>query len=156
MFLGGLVLVLTILRGKDTLFSHKLRGVARGMFPFMILMGKVLGISRERVQQSFIEVNNQLVRSNSHRTRPNRLLILLPHCIQDFDCEIKITGNIKNCKGCGKCEIKDWLNFQTSTGKNRRGTGGTLARRSLWKTDPAIVCALTNRPPGSSIAIRSR
>src|SRR4030042_4628719 len=44
MLLGGLLIVLTILRGKDVFFSHKLRGVVKGMFPFMILMGKVLGI----------------------------------------------------------------------------------------------------------------
>jgi len=143
MFLGGLLLVLTILRGKDTLFSHKLRGVARGMFPFMILMGKVLGIPRERVQQSFIEVNNQLVRSNSHRTRPNRLLILLPHCIQDFDCEIKITGNIKNCKGCGKCEIKDLVELSDQYQvKIAVATGGTLARRIIVENRPEAIVAV--------------
>ena len=110
MISGGLLLVFTILRGKDILFSHKLRGiVAKVLFPLMILMGKLVGVSKEKVQQSFIELNNHLVQSNQHRTRPNQLLVLLPHCIQDFDCQIKITGNIKNCKGCGKCEIKDLI-----------------------------------------------
>ena len=143
MFLGGLLIVLTILRGKDIFFSHKLRGVVRGMFPFMILMGKVIGISRERVQQSFIEVNNQLVRSNSHRTRPNRLLILLPHCIQDFDCQTKITGNIKNCKGCGKCEIKDLVALSDQYQvKIAVATGGTLARRIIVENRPEAIVAI--------------
>ena len=75
----------------------------------MLLMGKMVGISKEKVRQSFVELNNHLIRSNGHRTRPDKLLILLPHCIQNFDCEIKITGNIRNCKGCGKCEIKDLI-----------------------------------------------
>ena len=128
MFLGALLLVLTILIGKDILYSHKLRGVVRGLFPFMILMGKVVGFSRERVQQSFIEVNNQLVRSNSHRTRPTRLLILLPHCIQDFDCQVREYGNIRNCKGCGKCEIKDLVELADQYQvKIAVATGGTLA-----------------------------
>ena len=97
MISGGLLLIFTILWRRDILFSHKLRGiVAKVLFPFMILMGKLVGVSKERVQQSFIELNNHLVRSNQHRTRPNRLLVLLPHCIQDFDCQIKITGNIKS------------------------------------------------------------
>ena len=39
MFSGGLLLVFTILRGKDILFSQRLRGiVAKVLFPFMILM----------------------------------------------------------------------------------------------------------------------
>ena len=143
MFLGGLLIILTILIGKDILFSYKLRGVIRGMFPFMILMGKVVGFSRERVQQSFIEVNNQLVRSNSHRTRPNRLLILLPHCIQDFDCEVRITGNIRNCKGCGKCEIKDLVELADQYQvKIAVATGGTLARRIIVENRPEAIVAV--------------
>jgi len=143
MFLGGLLIVLTIVREKDILFSYRLRGVVRGMFPFMILMGKVLGISRERVQQSFIEVNNQLVRSNSHRTRPSRLLILLPHCIQDFDCQVRITGNIKNCKGCGKCEIKDLVELADQYQvKIAVATGGTLARRIIVENRPEAIVAV--------------
>ena len=99
MLSGGLLLVFTIFRRKDIFLSHRLRGiVTKVLFPFMILMGQLVGVSKEKVQQSFIELNNHLVRSNHHRTRPNKLLILLPHCIQEFDCQIKITGNVKNCK----------------------------------------------------------
>ena len=62
MLSGGLLLVFTILRGKDILFSHKLRGiVAKVLFPSMILMGRLVGVPKERVQQSFIELNNHLV-----------------------------------------------------------------------------------------------
>jgi hypothetical protein len=143
MFSGGLLLVLTILKGKDLLFSHRLRGVVRGLFPFMILMGKLIGISREQVQQSFVEVNNQLVRSNGHRTKPNRLLILLPHCIQDFDCQIKITGNIKNCEGCGKCEIRDLVELSDQYQvKIAVATGGTLARRIIVENRPEAIVAV--------------
>jgi uncharacterized protein len=144
MLLGGLLLIFTIVTGKDIFLSQKLRGlVAKILFPFMIMMGKVLGVSKERVQQSFIELNNHLVRSNYHRTRPGRLLILLPHCIQDFDCQIKITGNIKNCKGCGKCEIKDLVElsdqFQV---KIAVATGGTLARRIIVENKPEAIVAV--------------
>jgi len=144
MFSGGLLLVFTILRGKDIFLSHKLRGiVAKVLFPFMILMGRFLGVSKERVQQSFIELNNHLVRSNHHRTRPNKLLILLPHCIQDFDCQIKITGNIKNCKGCGKCEIKDLIELADQYQlKIAVATGGTLARRIIVENRPEAIVAV--------------
>ena len=144
MISGGLLLIFTILWRRDILFSHKLRGiVAKVLFPFMILMGKLVGVSKERVQQSFIELNNHLVQSNHHRTRPNRLLVLLPHCIQDFDCQIKITGNIKNCKGCGKCEIKDLIELSDQYQvKIAVATGGTLARRIIVENRPEAIVAV--------------
>lgn len=142
---GGLLLVFTIVRGKDIFFSQKLRGiVAKVLFPLMILMGRLFGVSKERVQQSFIELNNHLVRShNSHRTRPGRLMVLLPHCIQDFDCQIKITGNIKNCKGCGRCEIKELLELSDRYQvKMAVATGGTLARRIIVENKPEGIVAV--------------
>jgi hypothetical protein len=144
MLLGGLLLVFTIISGKDIFLSQRLRGlVAKVLFPFMIQMGKLLGVSRERVQQSFIELNNHLVRSNGNRTRPNRLLILLPHCIQEFDCQIKITGNIKNCKGCGKCEIKELCELSDQFKvKIAVATGGTLARRIIVENRPEAIVAV--------------
>ena len=144
MISGGLLLIFTILWRRDILFTHRLRGiVAKVLFPSMILMGKLVGVSKERVQQSFIELNNHLVRSNHHRTRPNRLLVLLPHCIQDFDCEIKITGNIKNCKGCGKCEIKELIELSDQYQvKIAVATGGTLARRIIVENRPEAIVAV--------------
>jgi hypothetical protein len=144
MLSGGLLLVFTIIRGKDIFLSHKLRGVvAKVLFPFMILMGRLLGVSKEKVKQSFIELNNHLVRSNTNRTRPNRLLLLLPHCIQNFDCQIKITGNVKNCKGCGKCEIKDLIELSEEYQvKIAVATGGTLARRIIVENKPEAIVAV--------------
>jgi hypothetical protein len=142
---GGLLLVFTVVRGKDLLFSYKLRGVvAKVLFPLMIVMGRLFGVSKEKVQQSFIELNNHLVRShNSHRTRPGRLMVLLPHCIQDFDCQIKITGNIKNCKGCGKCEIKELIELSDRYQvKMSVATGGTLARRIIVENKPEGIVAV--------------
>ncbi|MCX8118101.1 MAG: DUF116 domain-containing protein [Desulfobacterota bacterium] len=144
MLFGGLLLVFTILRGKDILFTHRLRGiVAKVLFPFMILMGRMVGVSKEKVQQSFIELNNHLVRSNHHRARPSRLLLLLPHCIQNFDCEIKITAQIRNCQGCGRCEIKDLIELaERYQVKIAVATGGTLARRIIVENQPEAIVAV--------------
>ena len=35
------------------------------------------------------------------------MLILLPHCLQNHDCAVRITGDVQNCKLCGKCKIKN-------------------------------------------------
>ena len=144
MIFGGLLLVFTILRGRDIFLSHRLRGlVAKVLFPVMLLMAKMVGIPKEKVRQSFVELNNHLIRSNGHRVRPDKLLILLPHCIQNFDCEIKITGNVRNCKGCGKCEIKDFIELSDRYHlKIAVATGGTLARRIVLENRPEAIVAV--------------
>jgi len=144
MIFGGLLLVFIIMRGKDIFLSHRLRGlVAKVLFPAMLLMGKMVGIQKEKVRQSFVELNNHLIRSNGHRIRPDKLLILLPHCIQNFDCEIKITGNIRNCKGCGKCEIRDLIELSDRYHlKIAVATGGTLARRIVLENRPEAIVAV--------------
>jgi hypothetical protein len=144
MILGGLLLVLTLIRGRDILFSRKLRGiVVKGLFPFIILVGRFIGVSRERIQQSFIEVNNHLVRSDGRRVPPDKLLILLPHCVQEFDCQIRITGNILNCRKCGNCEIKDLAELSERFHvKIAVATGGTLARRIIVENRPKAIVAV--------------
>jgi hypothetical protein len=143
-FVGAGSLTITIYRGKDFFLSRKLRGVViEVLFPLMVFWGRVMGISKERIQRSFIEINNQLVLSNAHKTKPTNLLLLLPQCIQDFDCDIKITGDIQNCRRCGNCEIKDLLEIaETYNVKIAVATGGTLARRIVVKIRPEAIVAV--------------
>ena len=92
---GLALLILTLLTGRDLFFSDRLRGiVVRYLFPAIIGLGRLLGIHRDTLQQSFIALNNQLVRAKKLRVSSDRTLILLPHCIQLFDCAIKITGDV--------------------------------------------------------------
>lgn len=143
-FLGGLLLIFTVIWRRDIFLSHKLRGiVAKILFPFMIQMGKLVGVSKEKVQQSFIELNNHLVRSNNHKIQPEKILILLPHCIQNYECDVKITSNIKNCRRCGRCEIKDLIELADYYhSKIAVATGGTLARRIIVENKPEAIVAV--------------
>jgi hypothetical protein len=143
-FLGVALLVCTIIRGRDIFLSHKLRGiVVKVLFPFMVAVGRMVGISKARVQQSFIAINNQLVVSNCHRVKAENILLLLPHCIQDFDCDVKITGNIRNCRKCGRCEIKDLVELaEKHAVEIAVATGGTLARRIIVENKPKAIVAV--------------
>jgi uncharacterized protein len=141
---GVFLLILTLIRGHEIFLAQRLRFVVvKVLFPLLVLVGRLLGISRDKVQQSFIAVNNQLVRSNVGKVKPDRLLILLPHCIQINDCNIKITGDVHRCKGCGKCEIKDLV---AVADKYRVAlsvaTGGTLARRIIKEKRPKAIIAV--------------
>jgi hypothetical protein len=143
-FLGVALLMVTVIRGRDILLSQKLRGIViKILFPFVVAVGRLVGMSKKRIQQSFIAVNNQLVLSNSNGARPEKILLLLPHCVQDFDCDVKITGNARNCRKCGKCELTDLLDLAEEYAVQIAvATGGTLARRIIVKNRPEAIVAV--------------
>jgi len=142
---GGLgMLVLTLLTGRDLFLSERLRKlVIRYLFPGIIAFGRLLGIDRDTLQQSFIALNNQLVRARKLRVPAEKALILLPHCIQLFDCDLKITGDVARCVRCGRCDIGD-----LAAVAQRRGvaiavaTGGTLARKIIVDRRPKFILAV--------------
>jgi hypothetical protein len=105
--LGTLLLVLTTALGKDILFTKFMRGVViKFLLPVIEFIGKIFGITTDTIRQSFIAMNNSLVQSQRLLVKSDRILILLPHCLQLFDCEIKVTGDINKCIRCGRCDIK--------------------------------------------------
>ncbi|UCG14901.1 MAG: DUF116 domain-containing protein [Deltaproteobacteria bacterium] len=143
-FVGSLLLILTILAGRDFFLSKKLRGaVVKVLFPLLIVMGKIFGISRETISHSFVAINNQLVLAQNLRAAPSRLLLLMPHCLQNHDCKVKITGNVENCEGCGKCPIKELLALSRKYGVELAvATGGTIARRLVVQKRPKLIIAV--------------
>lgn len=138
---GGFTLIFTILRGKNLFFNRRIRGVViRFLFPMLVIVGKLIGIKKDQVRRSFIEINNQLVLNEARKVRPEKLLILLPHCLQFHECRVRITGDIDNCKKCGKCKIKDLVELNEKYNiPIAVATGGTLARRIVVEKRPDII-----------------
>jgi len=144
LIIGVALLVLTIIRGREILFAAKLRGVViEVLFPIMIVVGKLLGISKDKVQRSFVEVNNLLVRAKCAGAKTDRILLLMPHCLQFSDCAIKITSDVYKCKACGKCRIKDLVELAQQYQVHLSvATGGTLARRRVAEAKPQAIIAV--------------
>jgi len=139
-----LTLVFTIIRGKNLFFNRRIRGVViRVLFPLLVSVGKCFGIQKSEIRRSFVAINNQLVMAEAQRVKPEKMLILLPHCLQNHDCDVRITGNVQNCKSCGKCKIK---NLATLSEKYHVhvavATGGTLARKIVVEKRPKIIIAV--------------
>jgi len=141
---GALTLVFTIVRGKNLFFNLRIRGlVIRFLFPLLVLVGKCLGITKEETRRSFIAINNQLVLAEARKVKSERLLLLLPHCLQNHDCKVRIIGNAENCQGCGKCKIKDLVAISREFGiPVAVATGGTLARKIVVDTRPEVIVAV--------------
>ena len=142
--LGTLVLVLTTALGKDILFTRFLRGVViKFLLPAIELIGRTFGLSIDTIRQSFIAMNNSLVLSHRYRVKPDRVLILLPHCLQLFECEIKVTGSINKCIRCGRCDIMGLAELaEKYTIDISVATGGTLARKVIIEKRPKLVLAV--------------
>jgi uncharacterized protein len=142
---GGLsLLVLTLVSGKDLFFSQRLRGVViKYLFPGIIAIGRLFGVDKDTLQQSFIALNNQLVRAKELRVPADKALILLPHCIQLFDCAIKITGDVDKCVRCGQCDISGLAELARSRNVDIAvATGGTLARKLIVEKRPRFILAV--------------
>ncbi len=142
--LGSLVVVLTSALGKDIFFTRFLRGVViKFLLPAIELIGRAFGIPTDTIRQSFIAMNNSLVLSQRYNIKPERILILLPHCLQLFECEIKVTGDINKCVRCGRCDIMGLADLAQKYNINISvATGGTLARKVIIEKRPQIVLAV--------------
>jgi uncharacterized protein len=142
--LGTLLLVLTTALGKDILFTRFMRGVViKFLLPLIEQIGRLCGISKDTIRQSFVAMNNSLVTSQRLRIKPDRILILLPHCLQLSDCEIKVTGEIGKCIRCGRCDIMGLAELaQKYQVDISVATGGTLARKVIIEKRPKLVLAV--------------
>ena len=137
-------LVLQILKGRAVPGSAKMRGMTIRLFlPLMTMLARLLGIDKRRVRQSFIRVNNELVRSENGKFEASDILILTPHCLQASDCSLRLSYNVDNCKRCGKCPVAMLLNLRDHYGvKFAIATGGTIARRIVVKERPKFIIAV--------------
>jgi uncharacterized protein len=142
--IGVAGLVWSILRGKDyAVFQGPMMWTLNLLYPLIMRAAKMFKITQDKIQASFIEVNNKLVEAKRTRVVPDKMLILLPHCLQSSDCTHKITGVLANCRGCGKCTIGDLKKLAEKYGVHMEVVpGGTLARRAVQRYKPAAVLAV--------------
>ena len=138
---GALTLVFTIIRRRNLFFNRRIRGVViRFLFPLLVGVGKCLGIGKKEIRRSFVAINNRLVLAEARKVSPDKILILLPHCLQNHECTVRITGNVENCKACGKCKIKDLVSLSEKYHVSMSvATGGTLARRIVVEKKPDVI-----------------
>ncbi|MBS1112949.1 MAG: hypothetical protein H6Q92_712 [Nitrospirae bacterium] len=118
------------------------RGIAlKILYPLLMFAGSLAGKQKEKYQKFIIQLNNKLVRKE--KFRPENVLLLLPHCLQINECDVRLTYNIYNCKRCGRCEIKDLIQLAEENHLNLFvATGGSLARRVIHEMKPDAVIAV--------------
>jgi hypothetical protein len=106
-----------------------------------MLIGAFMKSKRESFQRLVIGLNNRLVKMDGPRTK--KILLLLPHCLQVDECNIRLTHNIRNCERCGRCEIKDLIEIADENQLNLFvATGGNIARKIVKEARPEAIVAV--------------
>jgi hypothetical protein len=101
-------------------------------------------LPQNKLSRHFIQLNNSIVLSQLHGKFNNKhVLLLIPHCLQEFECEYKLTNKVRNCRRCGRCIIKELIDFADTYNINLRvASGGTIAREFIKEYKPKIVIAV--------------
>lgn len=138
-------LVVHVYRGRPFMGSQRFRAMSvRFFLPVMELVGRICGISAEEVRHSFIKVNNELLLTDgTHSYDPEKILILLPHCVQRSACALRLSHDVTLCRRCGLCPIGGLLDLRDRYGVHLAvATGGTIARRLVVETRPRFILAV--------------
>lgn len=141
---AALGLVLQIVTGRLCWGASRVRGITIKFFlPVMEFLAKAVGCSVNEVRRSFIQVNNELTKRKGDIFLPESLLILLPHCLQNSECPLRLSYTIDLCKRCGRCPISGMLALKDAYGfRIAVATGGTIARRIVVQARPELIIAV--------------
>lgn len=142
---SGLFLIsITALTGIDLLYPHNGKSITVTLlFPFAVFLAQMFRINRNKIRISFVKVNNAMTIAQSKRIKGERLLILLPHCLQIDKCNRKITNDVNNCARCGKCPVSGLLEMGEKYGLFIEVVnGGTLARKRVASFKPDGIIAV--------------
>lgn len=114
-----------------------------GYFLYLVGMKFSKGKGKLKISDIIIRYNNKYVLKSLSKKKIKKVAILLPHCIQNYNCPHKVTTNIDNCKKCGQCKIENLLKLkETYNIVIKVATGGTLARKFILEEKPTFVVAV--------------
>lgn len=111
-------------------------------------LSKRIGMDPDRTVRSFITLSNEFIAKQLEKDikegkKAERVLILLPHCIQLNSCVLRITSDVRNCRKCGKCVVASFLTLSERFGFDMVvSTGGTMARKAVYEKRPNLILAV--------------
>ena len=144
LLLGTILVLLTSYTGKNLLVARiAILAYIKILYPVTLFIASIFGISKEKIRESFVHVNNSFIKAIRKKLKPSDILLLLPHCLQNSECSIRLTYDIMKCEKCGKCDINDLCNIiEKYNIKAAIATGGNLARKIIIENKPKFIIAV--------------
>lgn len=143
--LWSCIILLKTVTGKKifNLENKLIKMVLKIMYPFIIAVSNMFKKDTNGIRRVFARINNILVKTKNIKVREDEILILLPHCLQNSECKVKITNDINNCVRCKRCDISSIIELcDKHRVKAIVATGGTLARQWIKKIKPKAIIAV--------------
>jgi hypothetical protein len=123
--------------------AHARKIVMNVLYPLCRSIGTLFGVSGEKIDDYFIGKNNRLILQSQKKYKPEEVLLVFPHCLQDWECPHRIAADIHNCHACGKCRIPELIQIGDRYKIAMRVVGGgSAARRAVIDFMPAFVLAV--------------
>ena len=143
-FIGLSLITATTLTGIDLLYPQRITSITIAvLFSIAPTLAQILGLERNRLRTSFIKVNNALTKAQWRRIRGDRVVVLLPHCLQIDVCNRKLTTDVNNCLRCGKCPVSQLLELGEKYGLHLEiVNGGSVARSRVAAFRPTGIVAV--------------
>lgn len=90
-----------------------------------------------------VKVNNFITRLRRPKVSSERILLLVPHCLQAQSCERNVRGDLDNCARCGRCPIAQILALRGKYGiRVELVSGGRKAVAAARQPDVGAIVAV--------------
>ena len=98
------------------------------------------------IDAAFLCFNTLRNRLTHRRYAAGNILLLLPHCLQNRGCEVRLKNNVFRCKGCGRCKMKDLKDLAERRGvQTYIASGGREAQARACRDDVRAILAVACR-----------
>lgn len=119
-------------------------GLAFKVFmPVLLSISSVFNYKKDEIRRVYIQANNEVVLFSGKKVKAEKILVILPHCIQSSKCAIRIRNGLDDCRQCGSCNVGEIKRLAGEYGVHvELATGGTSARKIILDTKPELVIAV--------------
>lgn len=115
----------------------------RLFMPFLLFISNIFDYRKEEIRRVYIKANNRYVLTAGKKVLPDKLLVILPHCLQWSECSYRIREGLKECRQCARCTLGEIKELVKKFGVMvTLATGGTSARKAIKDLKPGFVVAV--------------
>ncbi len=141
----GFFAVLRIISSHHSFSGEKISFSARlalkVFMPVLLSFSNIFHYKKDEIRRVYIQANNEYILGR--RVKPEKMLVILPHCLQSSKCSIRIRNGLEDCQQCGSCNIGHIKQLAQTLGVQvALATGGTSARKIILDTKPEFVIAV--------------
>ncbi|NLX78103.1 MAG: DUF116 domain-containing protein [Clostridiaceae bacterium] len=115
----------------------------RFFMPVLLFASDVFNYRKEEIRRVYIKANNDYVLSLGKKVPPEKLLVILPHCLQWSECGYRMREGLNECRQCNRCSLGKIKELAKKHGVMvTLATGGTSARKAVRDLKPGLVVAV--------------